>query len=198
MASTRAPRSVRRCAVIVVLAAVPGVAEVPRVPTSLVWGQDVPSIGELVRRSEAVVMGSVLPIRYASSGLLRDQIPETVFKLQVEHSLGNGAPQGAYISVRYPGGRYIDEKGKSFRAVLPAGVYGLQAQRRYVLFLRRAEKGNGWTPVGGPQGLFEVESAGRLLIYDRRPGRDEWLKWHGQPAESLLDYARSIQSGGKS
>lgn len=114
----------------------------------------------LTRQSALVVTGTV------EKQAARFHSPEertivTDFQVRVEDVLKGAALAGGHITVREPGGLVQFDDGTSAEVRLPEYWRSPAAGKSYTFFLK--QKGAVYMLFAGPQGLFELSPAGRVL-----------------------------------
>ena len=114
----------------------------------------------LTRQSALVVTGTVEK-QAAHFHSLEERSIVTDFKVRVKDVLKGAALAGGHITVREPGGLVQFEDGTSADVRMPEYWRSPAAGKSYAFFLK--QKGAVYMLFAGPQGLFELSPAGRVL-----------------------------------
>jgi hypothetical protein len=117
-------------------------------------------VGVLTAHSEYVVVG--IPERRGSK-LVRpaEEFIETRYQVAVTDVLKGSAAAGETITLRTPGGRVQFDDGTSAEVKMPPFWRDPEVGKTYLFFLKK--RAEGFTLVGGPQGMFELSPEAGVL-----------------------------------
>jgi hypothetical protein len=142
-------------------------------------GRDYASLNDLLKGSDAIVVGtSIGNPTYANRS---DGLVLSCGRLVIgEVLVGKLLPTNVVTVSQVVGkGSAAGPPGATLRRALETG-------RTYIVFLRKAADRNGFSLVGGPQGAYGIDAAGRLAPADRRVHSAVARHYDHQPKESLI------------
>ncbi len=148
-----------------------------------------PTLQDLVRRSDAVVVGRILKGRQK---LTKDRKAVTTFYLvHVQEVLKGELRNGDRVVIAVPGGAgRVAGKTVRFRRI---DARRIQTDQSHVLFLHRpTTKAPGYDLTGGTQGLWRLQR-GRTVPINLAPQNPLAKKYSGQSMTNLLDDLRALQ-----
>jgi hypothetical protein len=132
------------------------------------------NVRALAKESRTIVIGSAVTnvCKLADDG--RDIYTSYTFRIE-ERIKGANLRPGDTVTVDLPGGRVSFPDGSTAQINTPQFPRIINGNR-YVLFLMEQGKGPDLTPVGGPQGVFELRDDGFVLAFAR--------SYHSLPSQS--------------
>jgi hypothetical protein len=124
-----------------------------------------PTLHDLAKHSHTIVTGTAITNVCQLSADGRDVY--TAYSFRVDEKIkGSGIHPGDMITVDLPGGRVSFPDGSTAQINTPQFPRMVNGNR-YVLFLQERGKSASFTPVGGPQGVFELRTDGTIFAHAR-------------------------------
>lgn len=145
----------------------------------------------LAKNSVAVILGT--PERSSAQLNSTGDSIATHFSVRIDELIKGDADFAAYnrIIVAVPGGKIEFENGTSAEVQTP-GFETMSIGKQYVLFLYKNRDGSSALLLtGGPQGLFELESNGKVKSHARADDAP-YKEANGKQVHSFLDSVRTF------
>lgn len=144
-----------------------------------------PNIEELAKRSDMIIVGSVLS--HKSSLTPDERFIAQDFLVKVHEVIKGDLARGRSVLVSFPGGTHRFADG-TYAAIMPVGFKQPEDKGIYVFFLKSKTKGsafNGQRLVSERQGMFAL-TKGTVEPSERAPDDPMNVKYREMPAASFL------------